>query len=80
MRNRYLICLLLCAVMLYLALPAIELKAEGMKGLFSITWIAFVLLVIAGNLSALLFSPKRQQSNKVDNRADIKKMKRIRAR
>lgn len=79
MRNRYLTCLLLCAVMLYFAVPELELQAEGMKGVFSIAWSGFALLVIAGNLSGLLFSPKKQTRNKVYNRA-IRKGRKIRAR
>ncbi|MEH7108182.1 MULTISPECIES: hypothetical protein [Bacillaceae] len=59
-KNRYLLCLLLCGFMLYFALPRLSIHAEGAPGIFSIAWLAFALMVIAGNLTALLYSPKKQ--------------------
>jgi hypothetical protein len=58
-KNRYLLCLLLCAFMLYFAVPRLPLHAEGAAGIFSIAWMSFALVVIAGNLTALLYSPKK---------------------
>jgi hypothetical protein len=58
-KNRYLLCLLLCGFMLYFAVPRLSVFAEGLQGTFSIVWLAFALIVIAGNLTALLYSPKR---------------------
>ncbi|NRD76103.1 hypothetical protein HPT25_01090 [Bacillus sp. BRMEA1] len=59
-KNRYLLCLLLCGFMLYYAVPQLSVTAGGVQGAFSITWLVFALMVIAGNLTGLLYSPKKQ--------------------
>lgn len=59
-KNRYLLCLLLCGLMLYYAVPQLSVMAPGAKGAFAIAWLMFALIVIAGNLTALLYSPKKQ--------------------
>jgi hypothetical protein len=59
-KNRYLLCLLLCGFMLYYAVPQLSVMAGGAQGTFAIAWLAFALMVIAGNLTALLYSPKKQ--------------------
>ncbi|MEH7014052.1 hypothetical protein V7087_25115 [Neobacillus niacini] len=58
-KNRYLLCLLLCGFMLYFAVPRLSIFAEGLEGTFALTWLAFALIVIAGNLTAMLYSPKK---------------------
>jgi hypothetical protein len=58
-KNRYLLCLLLCGFMLYFAVPRLSINKEGLQGTFSLVWLAFALIVIAGNLTAILYSPKR---------------------
>lgn len=58
-KNRYLLCLLLCGFMLYFAVPRLSVTAEGPQGIFSLCWLAFALIVIAGNLTGLLYSPKK---------------------
>lgn len=65
-RNRYLLCLLLAGLMLYYALPRISLEAPGVEGVFSIAWLALALLVVAGNLSAYLFTPRVSKIAKVE--------------
>jgi hypothetical protein len=59
-KNRYLLCLLLCGFMLYFAVPRLTVNVEGAQGLFSLAWLLFALIVIAGNLTGLLYSPKQQ--------------------
>jgi hypothetical protein len=58
-KSRYLLCLLLCGVMLYFALPKLSVFAEGLQGTYSLVWLGFALIVIAGNLTGILYSPKR---------------------
>ena len=58
-KNRYFLCLLLCGAMLYYAVPQLSVTAPGQKGIFSIAWLAFALMVIAGNLTGILYSPKK---------------------
>ncbi len=45
--------------MLYFAVPRLSVFAEGLEGTFALTWLAFALIVIAGNLTAMLYSPKK---------------------
>lgn len=59
-KNRYLLCLLLCGFMLYFAIPRLSVTADGAQGLFSLAWLSFALIVIAGNLTGLLYAPKKQ--------------------
>ncbi|WP_041580654.1 hypothetical protein [Bacillus sp. 1NLA3E] len=63
-RNRYLLCLLLCCGMVYYAIPKLSLFATGVKGAFASAWLLFAMIVIAGNLSALLYTPKRQKNDR----------------
>jgi hypothetical protein len=59
-KNRYILCLLVSAFLLYFAVPRFSVLADGLAGTFAISWLVFVLFVIAGNLSALLYAPKRR--------------------
>ncbi|MDZ5472501.1 hypothetical protein SM124_12145 [Bacillus sp. 31A1R] len=58
-KNRYLLCLLVCGMMLYYAVPNLSVFSEGPSGIFAISWLVLALFVIAGNLSALLYAPKK---------------------
>lgn len=57
-RNRYILCLLLCAWMIYFAGPKLQVFQTGVEGIFAITWLLFALVVMAGNLTGLLYSAK----------------------
>jgi hypothetical protein len=46
--------------MLYFAVPRLAVTASGAQGYFSIVWLSFALIVIAGNLTGILYSPKRR--------------------
>ncbi|WP_026563327.1 hypothetical protein [Bacillus sp. UNC41MFS5] len=72
-KNRYLLCLLLCGFLLYYGVPRLSIHAGGAEGIFSLAWLAFALMVIAGNLTGLLYSPKRQgQKPNVERRVKKK--------
>jgi hypothetical protein len=58
-RNRYLLCLLICGLMLYFAVPRLSLGTNGAEEAFSIVWLMFALIVMAGNLTGLLYQPKK---------------------
>ena len=62
--NRYLLCLLFGGLLIYVAVPRLPVFNEGLSGVFSVIWLAFALIVIAGNLTALLYVPKRINSSK----------------
>lgn len=57
-KNRFLLCLLVCGLLLYYAAPRLDVFSGGLAGIFAISWLVFALIVIAGNLTALLYSPK----------------------
>ncbi|MGP7818453.1 hypothetical protein [Niallia sp. 01092] len=76
-KNRYLLCLLLCGVLLYYGVPRLAPYNDGLAGVFSLSWLAFALMVIAGNLTAILYTPKnKQQPNKKINK--MQKRKKVR--
>ncbi|MFJ8264438.1 hypothetical protein [Peribacillus asahii] len=72
MKQRLLLCLLLCGVMLYYAVPRLSLQAGGAESLFAASWLLFALCTIAGNLTALLYSPKGRR--KPIKKKEYKKM------
>lgn len=61
MKQRLLLCLLLCGVMLYYAVPRLSLETGGLESIFGGTWLLFALLAVAGNLTGILYSPKKQK-------------------
>lgn len=63
-KNRYLLCILLCGVLLYYGVPRLSPFSDGAEGIFSIAWVAFALMVVAGNLTALLYTPKKTRATK----------------
>lgn len=72
MRNRYFLCILLGGVFLYYALPRLHPQAMGLEGWFAIGWLAFALLVLAGNLAALLF-PNQMRRRVAEERLTVRK-------
>jgi hypothetical protein len=45
--------------MLYFAVPRLSVFAQGLEGVFALSWLVLALIVLAGNLTALLYSPKK---------------------
>lgn len=64
-KNRYLFCLLSCGVMLYYGVPQLSSYNLGLSGVFSIAWLLLAIFVIAGNLSAIMYAPKKKTSTQV---------------
>lgn len=64
-KNRYLLCILASAAMLYFALPRLPIHEGGLGGIFAFSWLAFCLIVIAGNLSALLYAPRKLREKSI---------------
>ncbi|WP_147532614.1 hypothetical protein [Bacillus marasmi] len=60
-RNRYILCMLLCGWMIYYAGPKLQVFEAGAEGIFAITWLLFALMVMAGNLTGVLYSSKPQK-------------------
>lgn len=75
-RNRYILCLLLCAWMIYYAGPKLQVFQAGIEGTFAITWFLFALMVLAGNLTGLLYSVKpRKYDNSYRKNRQKKKIR-----
>jgi hypothetical protein len=58
--------------MLYFAVPRLSVFAEGLEGVFALSWIAFALIVMAGNLTAMLYSPKKAAKKRQNLRINKK--------
>ncbi|WP_409289760.1 hypothetical protein [Peribacillus sp. SCS-37] len=59
MKQRYLMCLLLCGAMLYYQLPRLSLSFDnpGLPELYGSMWLLLAFFAAAGNLAGLLYSP-----------------------
>lgn len=77
-KNRYMLCLLLAGVLLYYAVPRLNLYSGGAEGVFTIAWLLFALVVIAGNLTAMLYAP-HQRARKSKRIAQRSLKKRVRS-
>lgn len=78
-RYRYIICLLLAGAMLFYAVPRLDVYSSGLEGVFTITWLAFALIVIAGNLTALLYEPKSKVNVRTRRKVVTSNRKRMRS-
>jgi hypothetical protein len=58
--------------MLYFAVPRLSVFAEGLEGVFALSWLAFALIVMAGNLTAMLYSPKKAAKKRQNLRINKK--------
>jgi hypothetical protein len=66
-KNRYLLYLLVCGLMLYFAVPRMSFSA-GSDGLFAGAWLMLAFCVVAGNLSAFLYTPKRKMAKREEGK------------
>ncbi len=71
MKQRLFLCLLLCGVLLYYAVPRLSFQAGGAESVFAGSWLLFALFAIAGNLTGILYSPKKR---KLSEQKEYKKM------
>ncbi|WP_139365084.1 hypothetical protein [Litchfieldia alkalitelluris] len=78
MKNRLILCLLICGVLLYYGIPNLSIEAGGLQGIFSISWLALAFIVVGGNLVGLLYSPKKQKQQTVALKGLSQKNRRVR--
>jgi hypothetical protein len=77
-KNRYLLYLLLCGLMFYIAMPELSFSAGGKEALFAGAWLFLALLVFAGNLAAFLYTPKKYaQTGRGRNESKSKRKSRV---
>jgi hypothetical protein len=74
-KNRYLLCLLASGMLLYYAVPRLSVSSTGAEGVFAITWLVFALVVIAGNLTGLLYTPGKQKKQQPSDNQVKKRIK-----
>ena len=65
-KNRYFTCLLVSGILLYYAVPRLSIYSAGAEGYFAISWLLLALMVIAGNLTGLLYTPKKRKQQQPD--------------
>jgi hypothetical protein len=79
MRQRYLLSLLCAIAMLYYALPQLPFFKEDMFAqIFALTWFLFALVVIGGNLSAILYQAQTVKKQPV-KRVSVEKRGKVRS-
>jgi hypothetical protein len=74
-KNRYMLCLLAGAFLLYFAVPRFSMLAEGLEGVFTASWMLLALLVMAGNLSAMLYAPKQKVKSRKLTKQTAKRLR-----
>ena len=74
-KNRYLLCLLASGMLLYYAVPRLSVFSSGVEGVFAVTWLLFALMVIAGNLTGLLYTPVNQKKQQIRDNQVKKRIK-----
>ena len=74
-KNRYVLCLLASGMLLYYAVPRLSVSSTGVEGIFAITWLLFALMVIAGNLTGLLYTPRNQKGQQISDNQVKKRIK-----
>jgi uncharacterized metal-binding protein len=58
-KAKYILCILVTCLLLYIALPYFTFSGTTLRILFEGTWLALAFVVISGNVVALLFSVER---------------------
>ena len=63
-KNRYLLCLLVTALLVFAALPRLEIGEGGLDGIFAASWLFFAFCAAAGNLSSLLYNSPMKRADR----------------
>jgi accessory gene regulator protein AgrB len=74
-KNRYILCMLVGAFLMYFAVPRFSMFAEGLEGIFTASWMLLALLVISGNLSAVLYAPKKKPKTRKLTKQTAKRLR-----
>lgn len=61
-RQRWLLSLFIAIALLFYAFPRLPIGSSGWSHYFSLLWLVFALLVIGGNLAAVLYAEPKQKS------------------
>ncbi|OIK11139.1 hypothetical protein [Bacillus sp. MUM 13] len=74
MKQRLLLCLLLCGVLLYYAAPRLSFEQGGAQSAFAGTWLVFAFCAAAGNLTGMLYTPKKRKRISKEKRPGKKRV------
>ncbi|MFC7782882.1 hypothetical protein ACFQWC_00125 [Rossellomorea sp. GCM10028870] len=75
MKQRYILCLLVTGALIYYGAPRMSIFAEGLQGTFAISWLVLATFVVAGNLAALLYTPKGTSKGKKLKSKPVRKVR-----
>ncbi|NMH67939.1 hypothetical protein HF072_03970 [Bacillus sp. RO3] len=73
--QRYILCLLITGALIYYGAPRMSIFAEGLPGIFAISWLVLATFVVAGNLAALLYTPKGTSKGKTSKSKPVRRVK-----
>jgi hypothetical protein len=73
LKQRLLLCLLLIGVMLYYAVPRLSLAGDGQESIFAASWLLFALFAAAGNLTGMLYAPKKRMKAGTEKKRQMPK-------
>ncbi|WP_349408135.1 hypothetical protein [Pseudalkalibacillus sp. SCS-8] len=76
MKNRLILSLLAALALVYFAIPYLPEMEPGLSGWFSAIWLIFAVVVIGGNLSALMFRKYPQAGSEAAGSKRIQKERR----
>ncbi len=64
MRERYLLCFLLVMLLLYQAVPRLQLGGGMMENVFVFAWLGFAFCAAAGNMAGFLYGSNSRKAAK----------------
>ncbi|QOY33902.1 hypothetical protein AWH56_014210 [Anaerobacillus isosaccharinicus] len=77
-KNRLLLCFLLGIAILFYGVPYLNFQGDLKSVLFSVAWLLFALIVISGNMIALLYGKRVNRSATIRHNIPAKKKQKIR--
>lgn len=80
MRFRLILSLMIAGFLLWHAFDQFSIQAGGLGGIFATAWFVFALLVVGGNLSALLHERHRKKSAAIDTRTILESRQSVQTR
>lgn len=77
-KNRLLLCFLLGIAILFYGVPYLNFQGDLKSVLFSVAWLLFALIVISGNMIALLYGKRVNRSATIRHKIPSQKEQKIR--
>lgn len=77
-RNRLLLCFLLGIAIVFYGVPYLNFQGDLKTVIFSAAWIVFALMVISGNLIALLYGKRVDRSKTIRHNSSVQRKQKVR--